>query len=316
MRSGDTLKVTLPTIELQDGVNTVAFNITNPNNGGIDINLSNNQKTTAVIADPSKVTIPFRENFNNGLGLGWMSVNPTNGMKWDLDNTSIENYETSVYFNSFSNITIGDEAWLVSPLLDFSHAQQASVFFDRSYAYNQSATASEQLRILGSVGCGNLFDLTLYENSDVDLSTAESSTNWKPFNENDWRRESVNLFSLAGKKDIRLAFVVTNGNGNNLYLDNLEFYTSANPDVTKIPDNFAIKYAPGADFLVQFNLQEQQTVNLDIIDMMGRNLLSTRLDYTLNQTYPVVLENAATGVYIVRLHTNNTYYAQRVVIQK
>ena len=37
----------------------------------------------------------------------------------------------------------------------------------------------------------------------------------------------INLNSLAGNSQVRLAFIVTNRNQNNLYLDDIEFFHSA-----------------------------------------------------------------------------------------
>lgn len=315
LKSGEKYDVTLPELTLKNGTNTIGFEVSNPNNGGDDIDASNNKRSTTVVTNNAALTIPFRETFNSGFGSQWLSLNPTNGNRWTLDET---NYKTSAIFKGFTDTVIGNEAWLVSPSLDFSYAEGASVVFDRSYALNEDILKGEQLRILAATGCGNQFEITLYDSSNINLANVMPTDNWRPSVATDWRREVVDLYELAGQKDVRIAFVVTNGNGNNLYLDNIEFYTSSWPDTRPMKGTFAIYYDPldSYDFNIRFNLPEQQTIALEIVDMMGRSIMSTSLDYTLNQNYPVLLEGVTDGVYIIRLHTKDGYYAQRVFIQK
>jgi hypothetical protein len=45
-----------------------------------------------------------------------------------------------------------------------------------------------------------------------------------PTGASDWSRHFINLSEYVGHEDVRIAFVARNGNGNNLYIDNIEFF--------------------------------------------------------------------------------------------
>jgi hypothetical protein len=125
------------------------------------------------------------------------------------------------------------------------------------------------------------------------------------------------LNTLSGEDDARLAFVVSNNNGNNLYLDNIEFFISDNPNPISIQSNFLIYgtslESPG-NFYITFNLPEPQLVGYEIINTVGQQIVGAELGNVLNQTYLIDAGNVATGIYIVRLNIGGEYYAKKVFL--
>lgn len=311
LQPGEETTITLPEITLINGSNKLSFTLSAPNDL-IDINPSDNTRSTITIVNNDSNIIPLRENFDQNYE--WSIVNPSEGELWENVST---NYNQSVYFNSFANTSIGDEAWLVSPVLDFTHASSASLFFDVSYAFN--SPHYDQLRILTSRDCGNSFDIVSFDEGGEDLAVTSSSSSWLPTDSIEWIRKFVNLNELAGEKNVRLAFVVTNANGNNLYLDNIEFFTSDNPNPYPIDDLYLIygtnPQDPG-NFYITFNLDEPQPVNYEIVDMMGRQIVNEQIEGVLNQTYLIDAGHTATGIYIVRLKIGKEYFASKVYIGK
>ncbi|HEY8933571.1 MAG TPA: M43 family zinc metalloprotease [Cyclobacteriaceae bacterium] len=312
---GEKYDVTLESLSLSATSSTINFSVSNVNNNDTpDVNNANDQKTVTVVSNINSRIIPIRENLNSGIPVTWSSITPGNGQVW----TSIEvdsDHKKAVYVNDFGNDNLGEQAWLISPLLDFSYATSASVFFDQSYAVNESSV--DELRVLASTGCGNSFDQVLYDKG-YDLSSVTTTVSWKPTQSSDWTRESINLDDLAGKKDVRLAFVMTNQNGNNLYLDNIEFYASDNTDPAQIPGKFAVykNSNSNVDFTVTFKLDEQQTAIIDVVDLLGRVVYSKAYEYTLNQSDDVTLDDPSSGLYIVKLRTKEGSYTQKVFVTK
>ena len=311
IQPGEETIVTLPEITLINGNNKLSFTLSEPNDL-IDINPSDNNRSTITIVNNDSNVIPLRENFDQNYE--WSIVNPSEGGLWENVST---NYNQSVYFNSFANTTLGDEAWLVSPVLDFTNTSSASLFFDVSYAFN--SPHYDQLRILTSKDCGNSFDIVSFDEGGEDLAVTASSSSWLPIDSIEWTRKFVNLNELAGEKNVRLAFVVTNANGNNLYLDNIEFFTSDDPNPYPIDDLYLIygtnPQDPGS-FYITFNLDETQPVNYEIVDMMGRQIVYEQIESVLNQTYLIDAGHTATGIYIVRLKIGEEYFSSKVYIGK
>lgn len=311
IQPGETVNVSLSEITLNDGANTISFSLSEPN-GLIDINPADNERFTTTVINGTTNHIPLRENLDGNFSNEWTITNPSGGESWESIST---NSGQSIYFNAFDNTTLGDEAWLVSPVLDFTTAQSASMFFDLSYAFN--SPRYDQLRILLSKDCGKTYNIIAYDKGGEDLSVTSSSASWLPIAESDWKRPFVNLNALAKEKNARLAFVVTNANGNNLYLDNIEFFASDNPNPPTIDGQFLIYGTNPSDpgsFYLTFNLTEPQAVGYDVIDVMGRSIASAQIENVLNQTFLIDGGNAADGIYIVRLRIGSQYHSTKVYI--
>jgi len=314
---GQTKVVNLPSITLTAGSNTLSFVLAEPN-GLADVDNTDNALTYTALVNTATASIPLRENFDDDYAGQWSVVNPKGGMKWDESTT---NYNKSMYFNAFANTTQGDEAWLVSPALDFSVATTASVFFDLSYRFNTSGTdrniGRDNLRILGSTDCGATYSEILFDKKGEGLSSITQSQSWLPSKASDWERVYLNLNAFAGKESVRFAFVFTNGYNNNIYIDNIEFFVSDNPTPVAAEQPYSVygtDPSSPSDFYITFNLDSRQPISYELVDMMGRSVTQEDLSDVLNQTYRVDASGTASGVYILRLLISGKYYATRVFI--
>ncbi len=114
----------------------------------------------------------------------------------------------------------------------------------------------------------------------------------------------MNIQSLAGLANVRLAFVALNDNGNNLYIDNIEMFSGddTNPPVVTAP--YLLYYStrnPTSEIALTFHLGTRQDVPLQIINMQGVELSERTLDDVLNQTYYFDLSNQSAGIYLFRM---------------
>jgi hypothetical protein len=308
---GDEFKIALPALNLTLPSNSIAVVLVNPN-GQPDQSQANNSKTFTLLLEPTIERIPTRQNFDAGLG-AWKTFNPDGGKRWQLTNT---NFNRSIYFNANNNPSLNEISWLVSPVLDFSAATKGSLVFD--YSYRKGVGRSESLKVYGSKDCGATFE----EITDVDLSAEESRFAWAPSVDEDWNNDFiVNLNSYAGESSVRIAFAVINGNGNNLFLDNLEFFVSDEPVLVTVTDALYNIYGynlsdPLASKLqLTFNLGELSEAEYTIVDMMGKTLASAHLTDVLNQTYSLDETNQlASGTYMLRLRIGQESFVERFLI--
>jgi len=302
---------TLHPITLQDGSNSIAIELSEPG-GEIDFFPNDNLLETTVIVNDASDQIPLREDFNGVFDDRWTIVNPAGGSDWERVTI---NSNTALAAKSFSNSVIGDQSWLVSPVLDFSQTEEATLKYDRSYALRKNTT--DTFYILASIDCGYSFTDTLYRASGsrfADSRTSESS--WVPATESDWRTVSLKLSSLIGLSDVRIAMVFVNGQGNNFYLDNIEFFVSylSFPEIEEV---FLVYPNPvvNGEAQITFNLPEKGDVLLEIVDGMGKVLITERLPGILNQTFPLNLP-VSTGIYLVRITTNEKVYFRKILITR
>jgi hypothetical protein len=298
---------TLNTLPLLTGNNTISFSISNPN-GLPDANSLNNTLTIKRIVNNYSEGIPLRENFNENFSTKWSIVSQNNQPEWVSVATNKEN---SLGYIAFDNTNKGEESWLVSPVLDFTKTSKASLFFDVSYA--SQSRGNEKLRILYSEDCGQTYTNVLYDQSGSSLSSVTSSQYWTPASADDWQREFINLNSLTGKDQLRFAFVATNDNGNNLYIDNIEYFIDDNPFPVSLNDPYSV-YGGGDELKLTFNLNDKQTTYLKIYTMQGQVLVDNMLPETLNQTYSFDLGIQGSGVYIVQVTFNEGIRATKVFL--
>jgi len=311
--------VNLNPIVLQDGSNSIYISLTDPN-GLSDAYPNNNSFTFKRVINTTSDIIPVRENFEDNFATRWTTVSQAQQELWTPATT---NEGTSMAFTAYNNPNLGEESWLVSPVLDLSNVSEASLFFDHAYAFN--ASGEDRLRVLYSENCGSTFNSVIFTQSGFTLSTTTDNTSWIPSQKSDWRKNKIILNNLVGKSNLRFAFVATAQNGNNLYLDNIEFFIDDYDDYfgdkaetlltseNAVPENSYSVYGDvDQNLRITFNLAERQPVDLRIYNMAGQLILQNTLPETLNQTYYLDLGYQATGIYIVKVQYGNTVSARRV----
>jgi hypothetical protein len=307
---GDEFRITLPAINLTNESNALSISLLNPN-GANDQSPANNSRTFTILLDQTIERIPTRQNFNAGFQ-DWKTFNPDGGKNWQTTNT---NFDGSVYFSSYTNNATGEISWLVSPVLDFSGTSEASMVFD--YSYRRREGKLEILKIYGSKDCGATFD----EITTVNLSTELSSGLWVPTGAEDWTRDFiVDLSAYGGEPSVRIALAVINDNGNNLFLDNIEFFVTDNPIlITQTTSYTLYGYNPNdmsqSDLRITFNLEERSEIEYAILDMMGKIIDSAHISDVLNQTYRLdESKRLASGTYMLRLRIGEKSFADRFLI--
>lgn len=301
--------LTIPAVNFQEGLNTITLTITQVNTVSDD-DPSNNTLASTIVVDKTQDKIPLRENFNT---LVWPIVSPQMGINWQLTST---NFGLSASVQAFNAGTVGTEAWLVTPTLDFSGVSQASVFFDLSYGYNE--TDFDRLKVFASGDCGVTYNPLNFDKAGPDLANIVTTSSWLPTTSDKWHpKKYINLNDLAGLTNVRLAFVFTNASGNNIYLDNIEFFTSDNPEpVTIGNDLFSVYWKNETEASLTFNLPERMPVRIQVIDIMGRMYFDTLAPDILNQTFPVDLEVASSGIYILRVQIGNQFFVTKFYLSR
>ncbi len=311
LQSGKAITIVMPPLTLAEGPNSVIIDLHSPN--GLTDSIPSNDSLQFVLAlNTAADHPPLRQDFESSYD-DWTIVNPTGGMNWEPVST---NYGTSLFFDSFNNPVFGDEAWLVSPALDFSNVIGISMVFDLGFSSRQGR--SDVLRVFVSKDCGNT-----YQALNASFAPTNESPEWVPDSPSDWQEPQViYLGSLAGLQQARVALVVENANANNVYIDNIEFFTTFPPGPLNAESPFSIygydlSNPSNTNLKITFNLAERAEVLYSVVDLLGRVHAQGILHDVLNQTYPLFPEVAlAPGVYIVRIKIGDHYYHERVIVPR
>ena len=294
---------------LSQGSNQVTLFVRSPN-GNTDENLADNTLTRNVLIDTTSATLPIRESFSGTHG--WLTINPTGTSIWELASPEEDPAFQATGFQSGAD---GEDHWFVSPLLNTGNLQNGSLVFRMAYA--EDGTTTDRLRVLLSVSCGDRFEQTLVDLTGSELNTASGGSNFVPVGDQDWREVVVDISNFINFPDVRLAFVYTNSNGRNLFIDDVEVIPTSADQLRRFEEQIWIypNPAPQGFFNVTLNLPRKDDVTLRLIDMSGRTILFLREKEALNQTFNVESPELS-GVYLIRVEGSNTNLARRISISR
>ncbi|MEQ9438638.1 MAG: choice-of-anchor J domain-containing protein [Cyclobacteriaceae bacterium] len=247
----------------------------------------------------------------------WQVVNPDSSITWETleaAGNGFNNLAAAIQNNQYSRI--GARDLLVSPTLDFSGTYEASMFFQVSYA-QFSENYVDTLNVLVSTDCGATYELVYQLEGSTLAAGLTSSEEWIPQQESDWHEEFVDLSRYAGQTDVRVAFESINGYGNNIYLDDVEFFLSGDDmPVTTNENSYKLFPNPTADFLnTVFNLRNRETVRIAIYNSQGQTVYQTTFPNTLNQTYDFDLTTFPRGMYILRVFSSTITDSKQFILE-
>ena len=313
--SAETRFFTFPVLDLAINQNELSFEVAQVN-GGADNNPFNNISELKFIANAFRDFIPVSLNYNS-LGTEWALLNEDNGITWVVNEAPEGNKALSIDFFSYNNSGTSD--WLVSPALDFSLATQASLSF--KYAYGSAGTRNDGLAVLLYTRGGNMLNEIVFERFGSALHTVNYTSTrnaYDPDSIGAYRQVNVDLSDYAGLDSIRVAFVATNDGGNNLFLDDIEFFVENNPFSAQLPEDDFIRVFPNPtrnnNVNLAFNLQNRQDLQLTVVDTYGHTIYNKPLGLVLNQTILLEMPGLKQGVYFFKLTGNEFNHSLRVVI--
>ncbi len=300
---------------LVDGLNEVTYTLRSPN---FD---QNNSSTSTIsryyIQDADSIEAPWRQYFDNTLELSpWLSISPEIGENaWEL--TSKQTGEQGDNLARLNIESTNGTYWIASPVMDLSLTRQASIFFERAAS---AMKENSRMRVLLSTDGGVHFDQELAEYMGEELNTITGTTPINPNSDEEFRREFIDLSAFTGDEmdNIRLAFVIENGsaNANPVYLDNIEFFLSNNPDPVNPGNGNAVVYPnPATDiFNIVFNLEDFEDVQIQVIASSGQVVHDVIYPGTLNQTYSFSTSLFTKGVFIVKIQSDSLAITKRLII--
>lgn len=291
LAEGDEVTVELPAIQLDEAENTLVFEMVEPN-GGIDVNPYNNSYETTVIVKNTEEPLPLRESFEGTLSDSWTIINPTKGMDWQT--TDLNNNGT-LYFNASDNANTEDEAWFVSPVINLSNTQNPALSFETFY--KEHAGFRDVLTIRASTGCSPAFDIILLQLESSQLISSDEL----------FSQHIVSLGPYRNDPDFRIAFVFSNDNGSNLYLDNI---------MVSEPGQFRLYPNPAeSEVNVVSYLADEQDVYAELTNAVGQSVLSQTLATAFNESTTISLASLKPGIYFLRIKTSTGLWTSRVVIK-
>ena len=298
-----TWNITPATFSFTNGTNAGSqnpvINVTASGNYTIELTATNGlgsdtRTKTETVTIEAAGNLPYSTDFEAATN-NFTIENPDNNTTWATTST-VSAYGTggsALFINNFSYDAAGQQDYYVSDLGDLNGVNDAVLNFDVAYA-PYSASFSDGLRVQVSTNCGNSWQ-TVYDKSGLDLSTNGGNYVTSQFvpTDTEWRSESISLAAFANQY-VKVRFVGLNGYGNNLYLDNIDFTSSAILPI--ILRDFTGRNVPETGNELYWTMEdEEEGTSFDVQRFhrrsgewrtLGTVAADGSLSYTLTDVYP------------------------------
>jgi hypothetical protein len=302
MKTGDSYLYDLAIVNSQPGTNKLFIWISDLN-GNTDENSTNDTIGKSFAQNIDLFELPMRVDFQESQD--WLTLNPSNGANWLLTNESMAAL-------AYQNIAIGDQSWLISPILNSSYMDHLALTFE--YSYKKMIGKTDRLQVLLSTDCGDNFDHIIFDRSSNELSQDNENNFFIPSQEADWQKVFLNLTDYLIYEEFRIAFVFTNGNGNNLYLDNVEFSnkTSIDQPIFQVLMEHYPNPASGSLYL-SFNLPIKENIHVQLSDLTGQIHQSITYQALLNHIIKLDVSGLS-GLFLLSVNGQNFSINKKVIL--
>lgn len=201
--------------------------------------------------------IPFFEDFESGNAeqSGWTIINPDNDEKtWETFSVEGNGGSKAAGINLFNYNVVFKRDQLISPPIDLTGINNATLKFDHAYAIKSNPAYSDSLIVKISNDCGNSWTriMELADDGSGNFATHEASTfNFIPAVADDWCGSGYGSACLetgisewANQPNIMIMFESVRLVGNNLFIDNVSVNITTDTEDEKIADSNKINLYP------------------------------------------------------------------------
>ncbi|MGG7663796.1 M43 family zinc metalloprotease [Dyadobacter sp. BHUBP1] len=309
--------VTLPALTTVEGNHVLSITTSNPN-GAADEDTSNDALSLDfVYYEP--FAAPVKEGFEGLFApQGWDIVNEDGGSTWEKTTSASKTGSASVKIGNFDNQVVGQRDYLRSPTVRIAGVDSAFVSFQVAAATYTNASAQgnvwDTLQVLISTDCGQTYT-SIYKKWGSSLITRSAATRtaFTP-GVNEWRREEINIGSFIGQGEILVAFLNTNGNENDIYLDDINIRTvTVNPNLKEA--GFLVTPNPtSGQVSVQFYPHPEKLKSVSIYNVAGQKIRETVITGEVaSNVYNFDLTTYPSGLYVVKAEFEDRVLTKKIV---
>lgn len=267
---------------------TVVVNYPAIGNYDVSLTVSNSNgtnsitKTQLISVNTTMQQIPFTEGFETGsLQPGWSIANKDlDAFTWGLVMpgsfaASIHSYRCT----NFNADLIGSEDELLMAQYDLTSISNPTFTFDVAYG-RRSPTSRDTLKVEASIDCGDSW-FVLYNKGGNNLKTSPNFFLSNPFVplSNEWRTESIDLSSISNQSQVFFKFKNISGQGNNIYIDNINIAIAAGiVNTDNLIDPLTISPNPVTDvssLKLKNNIRIDGELSMKIYNVLG-DLISSK----------------------------------------
>lgn len=210
----------------------------------------------------------------------------------------------------FFSVGTGDADELYVQNFDFSDVNQQLAYLEFVYAKAKKPSHNDGLNVMVSSDCGanwiSLFDKT----DNTGLSSFNTAIDWKPTLTSQWKSVALDMTQFIGQPNVLVKFKASSGNGNNLYIDNVNIHYGA-PVGLAAPETSTMMVYPNPaneEAVIHVGGMVSPQTRLELVNILGQIIYSTEAKSNSNLT--INTSKFETGMYIYRLNDGGKILAQ------
>jgi hypothetical protein len=284
---------------------------------GNDFYLSNNVSKVdfPIAASPAFPAVVEGFSLTGFPPMGWTNANYDGEIGWTRTTQTGSYWQKPMHaakYDFYNNPNIGDVDELFLPAMDLRGGDAVVMAFDYAYA-QRSAQSNDKLQVFASKDCGASW-ISFFSQSGAALATAQPTAGGAFVPDSlifDQWKTVILALSGFNKEKVLVKFVVTNDNGNNIFLDNINIIQNAPSNVKsyKMQENILTVYPNPANAEIHLKFDEVLSENCQLIiaDAMGRRVFVSHLQKGENfQTFDC--SHFPSGIYQIILINNNALF--------
>jgi PKD repeat protein len=293
-------------------------------------NTFSEEKESFVSVFYSTTQLPLHEGFetyNAMVDALRFSVEESDDIRFEIDSSAAYSGNKSVKLQNF-NLSGNQTRELAFGPVDLSNVSEVTLSF--RYAYRKRiSTNLEALRVLVSNDCGETWVVrrTIQGNT---LSSLVETQSWTPSSQEEWITVHVtNITSQYWNEDFRFKFRFESDGGNNLFIDDINIYSSS-PSNEIIQDasagiesmnsvfvNLEVYPNPTDNELnVKFNSETNALVIMSITDITGKLIQQSKMNTNTGSNLVTLPTNQLSkGLYFLKIDAENSEQVVQFVVK-
>lgn len=309
--------ITSPTLS---GAHSFSYQITALN--ASDFNLSNNSARVSFLVANAYAAGPVSEGFsavafppvngfvvvNTNAGPSWSRVTNAGGFNLSMQ---------SAKYDFYNNTVAGDVDEFYLPPVDLSGGNPPQLLFDIAYA-QRNANSNDKLDIMASSDCGTTWTNVFSQTGAMMTNIAPVSGSAYVPDVNDpthWRNELVTLTGF-NKSSVLIKFVTTNGNGNNLFIDNINLEQTSPTAVRALNSVDQLQMFPNpasSQVNIEFSNSSKEPVQVYISDVTGKRVWSKEM---VSDSKRIELQpELPAGTYLIQIERADSKWVKSLIIK-
>jgi hypothetical protein len=321
--SSTTILLNSITTSTTNGVHTFSFSV-DINVPSYNLTYSANKVSYLVASNYQGTSVAENFALANFPPANWTNSNSNSGPAWTRAvNAGAHNIAplASAKYDFFNNSKVGDVDELYLPPSNLTGTTVPSLSFVYAYA-QRNANSNDKLDVLVSDDCGANWS-NVYSNAGSMLATAPpvASAYVPDLNdETQWRTEVINLTAFA-KPQVLVKFVVTNDNGNNIYIDDVNLTQSTSVGlVNQNKNNIGFDVFPNptnGEVTLKLNAANSGKTFISVLNTLGQVVFEKHVNMLSGiNTIQIDTKDFAVGVYNITVMSNNSTSIKKLTVIK